>query len=275
LEKPFGAGTFVKAAYSYGVARNTVDPGSVAFGSWSGNAHSGDPNNPGVGYASTSPGHRFFVSASVRKNLVKLGATTASVFWEARTIGNASYTFSGDLNSDGGNANDLIYIPRDRSEMNFQTYTQAGVTFTREQQEEAWEAYIQQDEYLRSNRGKYAERNATFLPMFNRADFSVAQEVASNLFGRRNGLEVRLDFLNFGNVLNNRWGVSQRFVAGTFSTPVNIQPLLSQGADTQGRALYRLRNVGTPPRLVTTSLEQTAAITDVYRVLLGVRFNFN
>jgi hypothetical protein len=275
LEKPFGLGTFVKAAYSYGVAKNTVDPGSIAFGSWNNNQHSGDPNNPGVAFAATSPGHRVFVSAAVRRNLFKIGATTASVFWEARTIGNANYTFAGDLNGDGGTSNDLIYIPRDRSEMNFQTYTvtQSGVTytFTREQQEEAWEAYIQQDDYLRANRGKYAERNAVFLPMFNRADFAIAQEVASNFLGRRNGLEIRLDFLNFSNVLNNRWGVSQRLV--------NLQPLLvpptgSPTVDAQGRPLYRLRATGTPPRLMTTSLEQTAGISDVYRIQLGLRYNF-
>jgi hypothetical protein len=266
LEKPFGAGTFVKAAYSYGVAKNTVDPGSIALGSWTGNQHAGDPNNPGVRYAATSPGHRVFVSASVRRNLFGFGATTAAVFWEARTIGNASYTYAGDLNADGGTSNDLIYIPRDLSEMNFQQFTTpGGVTFTPAQQADAWEAYIQQDEYLRANRGKYAERNAVFLPMFNRVDFSVSQEVASNLLGRRNGLEVRLDFLNFGNVLNNRWGVSQRMV--------NIQPLLPQGADAQGRALYRMRAIGN--ELMTKSLEQTASISDVYRVLLGVRFNFN
>jgi hypothetical protein len=272
LEKPFSAGTFVKAAYSYGVAKNTVDPGSIAFGSWNGNQHSGDPNNPGVAYASTSPGHRLFVSASVRRNLFKIGATTAAVFWEARTISNASYTYAGDLNGDGGTSNDLIYIPRDQSEMNFQQFTQSGVTFTPEQQAEAWEAYIQQDEYLSANRGKYAERNAVFLPMFNRADFSVSQEVTSNLFGRQNGLEVRLDFLNFGNVLNNRWGVSERLV--------NIQPLIpapapQNGADAQGRALYRLRAIGTPPQLMTKSIEQTAGISDVYRIQLGLRFNFN
>ena len=58
LEKPFGLGTFVKGAYSYGVAKSYVDPGSIASGSWSGNAHPGDPNNPPLAYSATSP---FFV----------------------------------------------------------------------------------------------------------------------------------------------------------------------------------------------------------------------
>jgi hypothetical protein len=51
LEKPFKNGFFAKAAYSYGEARNTIDPGSIAFGSWNNNQHSGDPNNPSLGFS--------------------------------------------------------------------------------------------------------------------------------------------------------------------------------------------------------------------------------
>src|SRR5690606_25679136 len=50
LEKPFASGLFVKGGYSYGEAKNTVDPGSIASGSWTSNPHSGDPNNPGLGF---------------------------------------------------------------------------------------------------------------------------------------------------------------------------------------------------------------------------------
>jgi hypothetical protein len=267
LEKPFGAGTYVKAAYSYGVAKNTVDPGSIAAGSWTGNAMSGDPNNPGVGFAATSPGHRLFGAASMRRDFFRFGPTTMSVFWEARTIGNASYVYSGDLNGDGSTNNDLIYIPRDASEMNFETFTvpNGGPTFTAAQQVAAWEEYIRQDEYLSSRRGQYAERNGFFLPMFNRADFSLSQQVGSMFMGRRNSLEVRLDFLNFGNLLNREWGVSQRVI--------NVQPLTNPGADGAGAVRYRLRVVNN--QLLTKSLEQTASTADVYRIQLGVRYNFN
>ena len=271
LEKPFGEGTFVKAAYSYGVSRNTVDPGSIAFGSWNNNQHSGDPNNPGLGYASTSPGHRLFGAASMRRDWVRFGPTTMSLYWETRTIGNTSYTFAGDANGDGGTSNDLIYIPRDISEMNFQTYTlpatttQPAVTFTAAEQAAAWEAFIAQDPYLSQHRGEYAERGAVFLPMFNRADFSVSQQIGSNFAGRRNSLELRLDFLNFGNLLNKHWGISQRLVT--------TQPLTNPSADANGALQYRLRNINR--RLITSSLEQTAGIGDVYRIQMSVRYRFN
>ena len=268
LEKPFGLGTFVKAAYSYGVARSLVDPGSIASGSWSSNQHFSDPNNPALGYAATSPGHRLFAAASKRMDIFRIGSTTAALFWERRTIGNASFTYSGDLNGDGSNSNDLLYVPRDVSEMNFEQYTSGGRTYTVAEQEAAWEAFIRQDEHLSSRRGQYAERGAVFLPMFSRADFSVSQQVSGNFLRNRNTLEIRADFLNFGNLLNHNWGVSQRMNT--------TQPLEARGADGTGAALHRFRAVRSGGDLIAPqTFVRTAGVGDVYRIQLQVRYNFN
>ncbi len=198
-----------------------------------------------------------------------MGATILSVFVNGQTNGNASYVYAGDLNGDGGTSNDLLYIPRDKSEMNFQDYsvTVGGqtVTFTAQQQADAWEAYIQQDPYLSKNRGKYAERGAVFLPMVWRADLSLTQELAGNLFGERQGLQVRLDILNVTNLLNKDWGVGQILVT--------TQPLIARGVDSQGRPLYRLRNIG--DKLLDRTFQQSATINDVYRIQLSLRYTFN
>jgi hypothetical protein len=281
LEKPFGNGFFGKVAYSYGESKNTVDPGSIAFGSWNNNQHSGDPNNPGVAFSINSPGHRVFAALSYRKEYFKFGATTVSLFWEgarnspadplAFDSRTASYAFSGDLNGDGGTSNDLIYIPRDASEMNFQEYSASGETFTVAEQQAAWEAFIKQDPYLSKHRGEYAERGGISLPMVYRADLSIAQDLFTNVGSTRNGLQLRIDFLNFGNLLNKDWGVGQRFV----STQPLIVPTAAQGgpADSQGRAQYRLRNIG--PQLISKTYEPTAGVTDVFRIQFGLRYMFN
>ena len=47
-----------------------------------------------------------------------MGATTISLFAERFTLGNTSYTFSGDLNGDGQTQNDLIYVPRNATDAN-------------------------------------------------------------------------------------------------------------------------------------------------------------
>ena len=203
----------LKGAYSYGESKNTVDPGSIAFGSWTGNAITGDPNNPAVAYSNQFPGHRVFLTGSYRFEYKNFGATTLSFFWQGYTNGVASYIYAGDLNSDLGTNNDLIYIPRNTSEMNFETFAcTARRTFTAAEQAAAWDAYINQDPYLSQHRGEYAVRNAVRLPMVYRLDFSVAQDLFKNLGGERHSLQFRADFLNFSNLLNHDWGVGQRFV---------------------------------------------------------------
>jgi hypothetical protein len=261
-------GLNLRGAYSYNISRNTVDPGSIAFGSWAGNPHSGDPNNPGIGYSTpfaASLGHRVFVNANFTRQYFGFGATTLSVFWEARNAGNTSYVFSGDMNGDGGSGNDLIYIPRDQSEMNFQTFTAGGRTFTAAEQAAAFETYIQQDAYLREHRGEYAKRGAVFLPLFNRADVSVMQDLFTNVGGRRHSAQIRLDILNFGNLLNSDWGVGQRLIQN--------QILTNGGADAQGRATYRLALFNN--QLLTQSLQTTAGESDVYRFMVSLRYTFN
>jgi hypothetical protein len=281
LEKPFSSGLFVKAAYNYGEAKNTVDPGSIAIGSWQNNGHAGDPNNPGLGYASTSPGHRFFTALSYRREFLPIGPTSISLFYEGRTIGNTSYIFAADANGDGG-TNDLIYIPRDASEMNFVQYTQAASgtagqpgyiparTFTVQEQQTAWDAYIQQDDYLSANRGRYAERNAVFLPMMWRADLSISQDLATMVGGRRNGLQIRADILNVTNLLNSEWGIGQRMVTN--------QPLVSPSVNAASELTYRLRNVRGESEwqlIAPKTFEPTASVGDVWRMQLSLRYTFN
>ncbi len=276
LTKSFTNGFFAKSAYSYGVSKNSFDPGSTAASNWGANGQSNDPNNPGVSFSSFSPGHRVFVALSYKKEYAKFGSTTVSIFTEGRTQNNTSYLFSADANGDG-QSNDLVYVPRNAAEMNFQQYcvstsgavvtncATAARTFTVADQQTAWEGYITQDKYLSAHRGEYAVRNAVFLPILFRSDLGVTQEIFTRVGGKKNSLSVRFDILNLDNLLNKKWGSGQRLVSNT--------PLLPQGADANGALLYRLRNVGT--NLLSSSYQHTAGISDVWRMQLGVRYNFN
>ena len=269
-EKSFASGLFAKAAYSYGDAFNVIDPGSTANGTFTGVQVPGSPNRAPLSRSNFAAGHRSFLAVSYRREYLRLGATTLSLFANRGTINYVSYTSSGDLNGDGVVNNDLLYVPRDRGEMNFVplTVTQAGgssVTYTAAQQAEAFEAYIQQDPYLRTRRGQYAERNGFQLPQLLRTDFSIAQEVFRPVAGKRNALQVRLDVFNVGNLLNRNWGVSQ--------SVQNTQPLAFAGLGTDGRPTYRFRNIGT--NLLQTTYVRTAnPLFDTYRMQLGVRYTF-
>jgi len=267
IERPWRDGFFFKAAYSYGITRNTIDPGSIAFGSWNTNQHAGDPNNPGLGYSVNSLGHRVLGVVSYKTP----SSTAFSLIWESFTPGNSSYVFSGDLNRDGGTANDLIYIHNDQTEMNFYEFTANDRTFTVEEQKEAWDKFIEQDKYLSKNRGKYAERGGAFLPMVHRLDFSMSHDLVANIGGTKNRLQVRFDIFNLTNLINKDWGVGQRVVA---VNPLIVRPSAAGGpVDAEGKPIYRLANVGT--QLISETFQQTLDIPDLYRIQIGLRYMFN
>jgi hypothetical protein len=273
LERPFTSGIFLKGAYSYGIMENTVDPGSIASGSWQNNPHSGDPNNPGRGISLNSPGHRVFLTGSYRRQWFSFGATTGSFFWQTRNIGNTSYVYASDLNGDGG-TNDLLYVPKDASEMFFAPIPASANNraFTVAEQVEAFEKFIQQDKYLSSRRGQYAERGAVWLPMVTRADFSVQQELFGNIRGNRNTVRLRADIVNVGNMLNKNWGVSQRTPIGAGVT-AGYAPLTNTSVNAAtGNPTYRMRVVG--GELLSQTWQTTLDRPDVWELQLRVEYGF-
>jgi hypothetical protein len=264
VQKTFGNGIFFKAAYSYGQAKNTVDAGSIAFGSWQGNPVPANLNTPPIGFSGASPGHRFFIAGAYTREYLRFGQTTVSVFFDQHTQGNTSYVFSGDANGDTGTSNDLIYIPRNQSEMNFQTFTSGGVTYTAAQQAAAWDAYINQDAYLSKHRGAYAERGAVFFPQVRRMDVTLQQNLFHDFGGARHAFAIRFDMLNFGNLLNHNWGVGYRVVSNS--------PLTNPIADANGALGYRLRVVN--GALMDHTFEHSSSLSDVYTFMVTLKYSF-
>ncbi len=277
LSKTLASGLSLKGAYSYGRSRNTVDAGSTASGTWTTIANVTGPNTPGLAYSQNSPGHRAFVNASYTKQYFGFGATTISAFWEARTntvnfATAASYVFAGDMNGDSAANNDLIYVPKDRAEMNFVTFTAGnGTVFTADQQAAAFDAYISQDPYLSSRRGQYAERNGLFMPLVKRMDLSISQEVFRGRAGRRHSGQIRLDVTNFGNLVNSNWGVGKRTAIATTNTLVPI--LTNTAVDATGKVSYRMALVNN--QLPTNTWQTSTFSSDVYTMMLSFRYNFN
>jgi len=271
LTKNLTHGFSLKGGFNYGVSKSMVEPSSTAATSWgSGNPIVFDPNNPALAYSANSPGKRIFLAASYGAQWFKFGTTTFSMFYDGHTNGNTSFVFAGDANGDT-QTNDLIYIPRDTAEMNFRPLTVAGRTYTAAEQAAAFEQLIQSDKYMRSRRGQYAERNARFLPMVHRTDFSISQDLFANVKGFRHSGQIRLDITNFTNLLNADWGVGRRVV--------NTQILTSPQADANGRLSYNLQTLS--GNLITNSLQTSANIasipsqaSDVYIMMLSFRYTF-
>jgi len=284
VTKNLTRGFSFKGGFNYGVAKSVVEPSSTAGSSWgSANPIVFDPNNPPLANSQNSAGQRYFVAGTYTARYFGWGATTISMFYDLRpstdtfgTTNKVSYVFAGDPNGDTVSGNDLIYIPRNQSEMNFQTYTcttaascTVGRVFTAADQASAFEAYIQQDPYLSTHRGQYAERNGFFYPMVNRFDLSLTQDVFHSMSGKKHTGQVRLDITNLGNLLNHNWGVGQ--------VPVNTQILTTPSADANGALTYRLALVN-GENIKTTwkpSANLSTANSDVYVMMLSFRYQFN
>jgi hypothetical protein len=272
LTKNMSHGFAFKGGFNYGVSRSVVEPSSTAGSSWgSSNPIVFDPNNPPLALSQNSSGQRYFTQGSYTAHYFGWAATTFSLFWDLRpgtdsfgTTNKVSYIFSADANGDG-QTNDLIYIPRNQSEMNFQTFSANGRTYTSADQAAAFDAYINQDPYLSKHRGQYAERNGLFYPMVNRVDLSVTQDLFKSIGGKKQTGQIRLDVTNFGNLLNHNWGVGQ--------VPVNNQILTNPSVDANGALTYRLQLVN--GNYVTNTWKTSATITDVYVMMLSFRYQFN
>jgi len=273
LERPVTSGLYFKLGYSYGVSKNTVDPGSIAYGSWSANATPGDPNNPGVSYSANSAKNRVFAAVTYSRNFLGIGNTAISAFLDGHTNGNTSYVYAGDMNGDGVRGNDLIWIPADTSQMNFvKDSLSPTAVYSRQQQQAAFTAFINQDSYLKSHRGQVAQKNAVFYPMLWRLDLSISQDLGRAIGGEMNRVQVRLDILNFTNMINHSWGLGQVSTLPSAGTGV-VAPLIFVGTDVNGAATYKLENIGT--NLITKSFQTTATTADVWRLQLGVRYMLN
>ena len=272
VTKNMTSGFMFRGGFNVGVSKSLVEPSSTAASSW-GSTFQGivnDPNNPALAYSQNTPGKRVFFVTSYSAQYFSWGSTTFSAFYDGHTNGNTSYLFAGDANGDQVLGNDLIYIPRDTSEMNFKpltinaTATTPARTYTAAEQAAAFEQLINADSYLSSHRGQYAERNGVFLPFVNRIDVSVQQGLFHSVAGRKHSGEIRLDITNFGNLLSNKWGVGQRLV--------NNQILTVPTADPTGKLSYNLNNVS--GNLITSPLQTTAGIADVYVMMLSFRYTF-
>ncbi len=150
--------------------------------------------------------------------------------------------------------------------MNFLPETVSGVTFTAAQQATAWDAYINQDQYLRKHRGQYAERGGAFLPLVSQADVSIVQAFYADVLEKRQNLELSLNILNVGNLINPTWGQAQHFVS--------LQPLTvgSPVVNAQGAPQFTMRVIN--GALMDHTFERNANLTDVYRFQLGLKYYF-
>ena len=202
------------------------------------------------------------------------GATQITLGCVSSSGSKISYTYGNDLNGDGQGNNDLIYVPNKASDLTFAPLTvgsgATAKTFSPEQQQAAYDVYIEGNSYLKTRRGQYAERNGAAFPWLSRLDLTAVQEfyikVGKN--GKRNTLQFRADILNFGNLLNNAWGVGNQ-------TTTNNPLTTTVAAD--GSISYKLATqvINGSTELLRDSFVKSINLDNVWQAQIGLRYIFN
>jgi hypothetical protein len=215
LQKNFKNGVFASIAANRMISKdiNSIEA-EITGDAFDFNPVVGNANNAVLSNSKYGDTYRFIAvfSKKFKYGSNDTWATTISTFGEYARGGRYSYTYGGDINGDG-KSNDLLFIP---TTAQIQTMAFTGG----QAQRDAYNAFIEQDEYLSGRRGQYAERYGALAPWRAKWDVKIIQDynfkISSNS-EKKNTIQLSLDILNFGNLLNSDWGLTQ--------TPISVQPI--------------------------------------------------
>lgn len=257
LQRSWGSGFNASLGYNY---LNATDASSIEA-EISSDAYDRNPAYGNVNQAVEGPslyGNKHRIVGTFNKKFIYGGkegsrfATSIGIFFQYAKGGRFSYTYTGDINNDGSGNNDLMYIPTDAQidQMQF-----AGATASA--QRDAFKKFIAQDDYLSDNRGSVVEKYGILSPWYNNWDLRILQDFNTN-WG--NTIQLSLDVLNVGNLINNSWGGRQ--------IPSTTQPLGVSTDFATGIPTYSF-DTG-----ITDTFVQDFSLLSRWQMQVGLRYIF-
>ncbi|MBA2250414.1 MAG: TonB-dependent receptor [Chitinophagaceae bacterium] len=278
LQKTF-RNFYTSVAYTHSQSKSINDGGSIAASTWRDRPVSNDPNAPELGNSNYYQPNRVIGQVSYRKEYAKHYATSVGLIFEAAPNGVGSYTYSGDANNDGtGGNNDLIYIPRNQSEIVLVPVNTGGGTITDTRSANViWNQlnnFINQDPYMSAHRGQIAERNGAVLPYFKHLDVNITQDFYLKSGKNKHTLRLSFDMINIGNFLNKNWGVVKSFSSTSF---LKYEGLVLAPADPNvGKPRYSfLYQDATNQIPFVNSYQDNSSIFSRWQGQVGIRYLFN
>jgi len=257
------------AAYTRQVAYDAAVTGSTAQTMWGSKTTHDNPNEFVAGLSNNYLPHRIIASMIYKKEFSKNLLSSVGLVYEGAPNYATSYYVSGDVNNDGITYNDLIFIPKDPSQIKLVN----GSTATdKRDQTTLWNqlnTFIENNPYLSKHRGEFAERNAYVLPWTHKLDLNFTQDIRFTAGKNKHTIRLTADIYNLTNLLNKDWGV--------FYVPTTTAPLTLTGIDTDGKTpIYRFPFLdATKQAPQTRPYTPSSSIASRWQLQIGVRYLFN
>jgi len=286
LRKRYADNWEAMIAYTFSRARDVQSfTSSTAISNWQfGRTLSGRQEDAFVTTSLFDQPHKVVASGSYTLKWLKKMSTDFSVFYQGASGAPHDYIYggsggAGDLNGDGVQGNDLIYIPTsttDPNQIQFRAITRTIVTpgqpnridtvSTVAQQQGLLESFINSSDCLKDHRGQILQRNSCRQPFVNQVDVAIRQNLP---IVADQHLSVQFDIFNFGNLLNKKWG--RAFVTPT-TTNSNV-PLMTHVGYSSTTAATAVPVVQfTPP--AGGEYAPGATVSNFWRTQLSLRYSF-
>ena len=289
LEKRFWRGLSGMVSYTRSWARSLHDGiGDQVASAWSSINTVNGGNSRELGFANYVMPNRLIGGLSYRFEYARHFSTTVSLFYGGGNSGRGSFVHTVNIVGDGAAAN-LIYVPRDPSEITF-AYRTVGtganaVVWTPQEQSDAFFRLVEQDRHLSNRRGQHAERGGVVLPWVHQFDIRIMQNFYLNAGGRRHTLQVGLDIMNVGNLLHSSWGNRWQMTQNAILTPGwindagNFVPVtFAGGSGALGNGdvepVFQLNPITGTTEKPTEIFRRVASQASTYWIQLGIRYIF-
>lgn len=217
LTKQFQKGFSGSIAYTYGRAKVMNDGTSSQNSSqWRYMENVNGLNHLDLSFSDFDLGSRIVAFLSYRVDYANHFASTFGLYYNGQSGQRYSYVYNdrGNLNGEGENPGNLIWIPENSGEVNLVDIGTPGDEdyVSAADQWASLDKFISSDQYLNDHRGEYAERNGARSPFQSIVDFKFVQDFYLNTGnGKKHTLQFTFDIFNFTNLLNKDWG-ARRYV---------------------------------------------------------------
>jgi len=163
-----------------------------------------DPNNPPLTTSRFEIQHRIFGSLAYTHEFFENAPTTFSIFYNGQSGQPFSFTVDNDLNNDGFDNNDLFFIPANNSDILLGEVDGGAYIPAPQSEYDELFSFINNNDYLKDNKGKMSERNGARNPWRDIFDVRIAQDIP-DLWGMGH-FQLTLDILNVINLLDSKSG---------------------------------------------------------------------